>query len=301
MNDLNFRPIRRLLTAVLLLLLFALALAGCGGGVDADDYTLTSWDWALQRITAADGAVTAVPNPDLYTILFNADGTLTGLADCNNFGGSYTEANDGLQIMLGPTTLMACGDESLGGVYLDTLSRVTAYDLGADGALTLRTANAGEQLVFLNAAGATTTDDLDPTTAGFLGLPWWAWGLLVLAVLGLLWWLLGRGEPAAPPPGPAVEPLAKDWQDSTVIETPHDDLTRIEGIGPQTAVALGMADIHTFARLADTPVVELQRLLEQAGLVGDPTTWPQQATLAAAEMWNELAEMQARLNRGREV
>jgi heat shock protein HslJ len=44
-----------------------------------------------------------------YTVTFNADGTLTGKADCNNFSGTYSQQN-GFKITLGPSTMAFCGE-----------------------------------------------------------------------------------------------------------------------------------------------------------------------------------------------
>ena len=59
-----------------------------------------------------------------------------------------------------------------------------------------------------------------------------------------------------------------------------DDLTRVLGVGPKTAVLLNNAGITSFAQLAATPVEELQAILDEAGpryRVIDPATWPEQA------------------------
>jgi hypothetical protein len=146
-------------------------------------------------------------------------------------------------------------------------------------------------------AGARTAVAMEDG-GSLLGLPWWLLGLalLGLALLGLLWWLFGRPEKAAPLlAGPARPEEYKPWQHPEVTVTPHDDLTRIAGISPQTVAVLGRADIHTYARLARTGVAVLVHLLRQAGLTDDPTTWPQQATFAAVNYWDQLAALQARL------
>ncbi|MBP7999815.1 MAG: DUF4332 domain-containing protein [Chloroflexi bacterium] len=59
-----------------------------------------------------------------------------------------------------------------------------------------------------------------------------------------------------------------------------DDLTRINGIGPKVASLLQESGIHTFAQLAQTPVSQIQAILDKAGTryrLLDPTTWPEQA------------------------
>ena len=64
-----------------------------------------------------------------------------------------------------------------------------------------------------------------------------------------------------------------------------DDITDIEGVGPKTAEILKKGGITTFAQLAVTAVSRLQALLATGGSrfsLIDPTTWPEQARLAAA-------------------
>jgi predicted flap endonuclease-1-like 5' DNA nuclease len=81
-----------------------------------------------------------------------------------------------------------------------------------------------------------------------------------------------------------------------------DNLKRIEGIGPKIAQLLNEAGIVTFAQLAATQVDRLDQILEQAGSnyqLADPSTWPEQARLAAAEDWQALTVLQDRLKGGR--
>ena len=81
-----------------------------------------------------------------------------------------------------------------------------------------------------------------------------------------------------------------------------DDLKRIEGIGPRIAGILNAAGITTFNQLSMTTVERLREILTAAelrGSFGDPTTWPEQARLAAGGMWDDLRDMQDRLKGGR--
>lgn len=81
-----------------------------------------------------------------------------------------------------------------------------------------------------------------------------------------------------------------------------DDLTRIEGIGPQIAALLQGAGITTFAQLATSAVDQLQTILREGGnrfSRADPGSWPEQATLAAAGKWQEFEQLLSRLNAGR--
>lgn len=81
-----------------------------------------------------------------------------------------------------------------------------------------------------------------------------------------------------------------------------DDLKKVEGIGPKIAELFNNAGIITFADLAATSVEKLNEILEEAGpryTIHNPTTWPQQAQLASEGKWDELSELQDRLDGGR--
>ena len=79
-----------------------------------------------------------------------------------------------------------------------------------------------------------------------------------------------------------------------------DDLKRIEGIGPTVAALLEADGITTFAQLAATEVTQLKSRLRAARFsFMDPTTWPQQAGLAAAGAWERLVVLQEELKGGR--
>ena len=79
-----------------------------------------------------------------------------------------------------------------------------------------------------------------------------------------------------------------------------DDLTKIEGIGPKVAKVLNEAGISTFDALSKANVQDLQTLLSDAKLnMMDPTTWPEQAKLAADGDWDTLKKLQDKLSGGR--
>ena len=82
-----------------------------------------------------------------------------------------------------------------------------------------------------------------------------------------------------------------------------DDLKLIEGIGPRIAGVLNAAGIRTFAQLAGLDVDRIRKLLELADprllRLADPTTWPEQARLAAAGDWDAFRALTDRLKGGR--
>ena len=81
-----------------------------------------------------------------------------------------------------------------------------------------------------------------------------------------------------------------------------DDLKKIEGIGPKISELLQNSGIVTFGDLATAEVDKLKGILEEAGSryrVHDPSTWPEQSKLAADGKWDELKELQDRLDGGK--
>nr|WP_319942138.1 helix-hairpin-helix domain-containing protein [Portibacter marinus] len=80
-----------------------------------------------------------------------------------------------------------------------------------------------------------------------------------------------------------------------------DDLKKIEGIGPKIAEIFNNAGIVSFSDLASSEVSKLENILAEAGnryKSHNPSTWPQQAELAAAGKWDELEKLQDDLQGG---
>jgi heat shock protein HslJ len=120
------------------------------------------WQWTSVTDQTTKTTQT-VPAPENYTIIFSADGTLTGKADCNNFAGTYAQEN-GLTIKLGPSTMAYCGEASLDTAYLQLLSAVAAGGPDGAGNLALETAGGAQRLLFRNggAPEATTSPITQP-------------------------------------------------------------------------------------------------------------------------------------------
>lgn len=159
---------------------------------------------------------------------------------------------------------------------------------------------------------------LAPSTAA--SIAWWVWLLIVIVIILLvllLWWLFRRDhkeETPADEQGHAREvqapttheiPLATAEEvkaEPAVIPLAPDDLKIIEGIGPKIEKLLNEAGITTFAGLAETEVARLQQILLDAKLrIADPTTWPEQASLAAQGKMDELQALQDSLKGGRKA
>jgi len=82
-----------------------------------------------------------------------------------------------------------------------------------------------------------------------------------------------------------------------------DNLQIIEGIGPKVAELLTSNGIATWADLASKSPDEIRPILDASGSaykMMDPTSWPQQAKLAAEGQWAALIEFQKFLDGGKE-
>ena len=82
------------------------------------------------------------------------------------------------------------------------------------------------------------------------------------------------------------------------------DLRKIEGIGPKIAGILSDNGILNYAQLAAASAEDLRKILDEAGpryRIANPSSWPEQASLAAEEKWDELQALQDRLTAGRET
>jgi len=163
------------------------------------------------------------------------------------------------------------------------------------------------------------------------GMPWWVWLIIIIVLLIIfLVALVQTQEPGPPLPElkaelelpvekePVVEePVEKTVEEPTagevevetvvekpelVVEVPPDDLRRIEGIGPKISSVLQEAGVRTFTNLAEADVDGLDKILDEAGIrIANPSTWPDQAKLAAAGKWDELKKLQDSLKGGRKA
>jgi len=81
-----------------------------------------------------------------------------------------------------------------------------------------------------------------------------------------------------------------------------DDLTKVEGIGPKISEVLTTAGIVTFADLAGSTPEAVKEILANAGgslKSKDPTTWCDQAKMAAEGKWDELKKWQDEMDGGK--
>jgi len=98
-------------------------------------------------------------------------------------------------------------------------------------------------------------------------------------------------EKAAPAPKKAAAPKK--------ATTKADDLKKIEGIGPKIAETLVAGGIATFVDLAKAKPAKISEIIAGVRGIHIPDTWPQQAKLAADGKWDELKELQDKLDGGK--
>ncbi|REA57673.1 hypothetical protein DSL64_23335 [Dyadobacter luteus] len=116
-----------------------------------------------------------------------------------------------------------------------------------------------------------------------------------------------RSRPVQPIPiAQADTPRKGAFKTVYPIEEPDpgicQDLKVIEGIGPKIEEILNKNGIQNYSQLSAIPAVRIARILQGAGprfQMHDPTTWPEQATLAHEGKWEELNALKDKLIGGR--
>jgi predicted flap endonuclease-1-like 5' DNA nuclease len=136
------------------------------------------------------------------------------------------------------------------------------------------------------------------------------WWFVFGALLGwLASWLLGKlfAKETQVAPAMAAPVRASDGIDYAAaraagyVLTGPENLEIIEGIGPSIAHLLRSSGVGTFARLAAMTVPSLQSILDKGGQrfrTANPQTWAEQASLAVANRWAELRQLQDVLDAG---
>lgn len=89
---------------------------------------------------------------------------------------------------------------------------------------------------------------------------------------------------------------------TTKTVSTKDNLKKIEGIGPKIEKLLNAKGINTFNDLAKAKITLLKTTLDEAGprfKMHNPTTWAEQAKLAAKGAWDKLGKLQEELKGGK--
>jgi heat shock protein HslJ len=167
--------------AILLLIIvgaiFALAIfAGSAPDLDAPqtepNLTGRVWQWYYFSDPTAGGRTVA--NPASYTVLFNADATVSIVADCNNGSGTYTAAGGSIDVNITALTAAACPADSLGTQFAALLNEVVVYSfVGSTLLLELPADSGGLQLS--ENPPATPQPTPPPQVDSSLVGPLWKW------------------------------------------------------------------------------------------------------------------------------
>ncbi|CAN5812879.1 hypothetical protein BH23GEM3_BH23GEM3_14020 [soil metagenome] len=105
---------------------------GCGGDTAG---LLTGDEWRVTRLESAETTGRRPP-----TLLFAADGALTGDGGCNLFRATYEITGEGIQIGPALATRMACVEPELNSQetqFFTLLEQATRFDIAEDGSLKL--------------------------------------------------------------------------------------------------------------------------------------------------------------------
>lgn len=105
---------------------------------------------------------------------------------------------------------------------------------------------------------------------------------------------------SATPKAAAVIDLAAAKKAGFALKNAND-LTVVEGIGPKINELFNNAGVKTFAQLASQTLPQMRKVLDDGGSrfrIANPSTWGQQAALAAENKWDELKKLQDNLSGG---
>ena len=121
--------------------------SGASGGSSGSGSLLVGvlWEWTGGQL-AHPPSLHAVPDPSSYLLRLGSDGSFEAQADCNQIQGNYTLSGQNLSLSLGPSTLAACGPNSLDQTYVHQLAMVERWSL-TNGQLALSLKD-GDQMFF---------------------------------------------------------------------------------------------------------------------------------------------------------
>lgn len=114
----------------------------------AEDILDIKWQWTgIVEASEDTTSQTAVPEPENYTIIFQADERYSIKADCNVGSGEYSIKGNNLTVSTPSLTRAYCGPDSMDMMYLSMLSNVTAFSL-ENGRLVLSLGGSGDEMIF---------------------------------------------------------------------------------------------------------------------------------------------------------
>lgn len=181
--------------------------------VSINDIANIVWQWEQFQDTADVNNIT-VSDPSQYTLTLRQDGTAQIQADCNQVQWSYVAEGSSLRFnTLGPSTLAACGDDSLDQEYLNKLG-TTATFVMSNGKLVLNLVADAGNMIFANGgaapeSGGGTDSLLPPNGEGFCEIVHPTWFSLNTVGLNYSWHancVAATPYDQSQPPGPMGMP-----------------------------------------------------------------------------------------------
>jgi D-alanyl-D-alanine carboxypeptidase len=136
------------------------------GALQANPWQWTSFNSPVEQFD--------VDGPESYLLVFNDDGTLNVVADCNLASGSYEADGSSLTIQMGPMTLAACPEGSRSDQFVQFLGGAAIYFF-EDGNLHIDLMADGGTMVFAPADPALLADDGEGAIVGALQAYPWQW------------------------------------------------------------------------------------------------------------------------------
>ena len=141
-------------------------------GTPGADLMGVTWEWV--SVIDPMGQTTA-SDPTRYTLVFNADGTVSVKADCNNGSGTYITDGTNLSLTMGPITAAACPEDTQDQLFLNSLTSAAAYEV-VDGELFITLQAESGTMIFRPGtaappAGEVPAPAVDPALIGVT----WEW------------------------------------------------------------------------------------------------------------------------------
>jgi heat shock protein HslJ len=138
---------------MVVLLICGALIAACNGMQQPEpeaeaEFNLTGVMWQWESMTVQGGETTTVPNPDVFTAIFNEDGTMGGTNDCNVYSGEYTVDGNNITITPGISTLAFCGEESLDTLFRESLAEMVSFGPDGSGGLAMTNPGGEKRMVF---------------------------------------------------------------------------------------------------------------------------------------------------------
>ncbi len=98
------------------------------------DLVTKTWAWVARDPNGNASDPITVSNPELYTLVFNEDGTFGAHVDCNQANGRYATSSPGSIFMeLGPMTMAACPEGSLADSFIQMFGPAQDYNIEQNG------------------------------------------------------------------------------------------------------------------------------------------------------------------------